>query len=120
MMRDIYISGGYTDDGGDPLKLMQKYNSHTDEYSEMPFLIEARCNHASIVSGQYLYAFGGRTTGKYELSRSIEMLNLLVCQAWEKLITDDDNVARENAAVTAINPLKLLVFGGTTGPYLPN
>ena len=92
-MRDIFISGGFTNDFRAPITRVQKLNTHTEEYDEMPALIKARKFHASIVGGQYLFAFGGQTTGQ-EFSRSIEMLSLRTCQAWEMLIEDDENVER--------------------------
>ena len=53
-----------------------------------------------------------------ELSRSIEMLSLMACQAWEMLVEDCKNVARIDAAVSAINPQKLVVFGGFNRGFL--
>ena len=85
----MFITGGFIDNDEEPLTRAQKFSLLTEEYTELPALMEARRDHASIVSGKYLYTFGGKTTGDRKYSRSIEMLNLLACQAWEMLITYD-------------------------------
>ena len=47
------------------------------------------------------------------------MLYLPACQAWSLLI-EDESVARIDAAVTAIGPQKIAIFGGQDGRKLLN
>ena len=111
LRRFIFITGGFSDNGNEPAGKVTMFDTFSFREEDVVELIHARFNHASIVLGDNLFAFGGRINAS-DYAGSIEILNLLKRRTWSMLIEYDEIVQSDLAAVAAISANKIIVFGG--------